>query len=171
MMNSKQTDKRTDKWIESHHQKSRSYLHRGNCKRKKAQVLFVLGLISLNGAVCSQALEDDEQEIEQPAAHEHYEQDDARKQKSHGGRHGPPPVSRLLDDLDVEAEQRDSVREILRAERDQMYALRADIQDQADAKRSLVQSETRERLSTVLSAEQLGKYDQIKARQRAHRRH
>jgi len=66
----------------------------------------------------------------------------------HGG-HGGPPIERLASELGLDDNQKAQVQQIIEAQR---------------AKREALETEFRQQLSTVLTADQLKKFDDMRQR-------
>lgn len=136
--------------------------------KKQLLITIVATLFAFNGWAAIEVSENDRQseQLNSAGASQDtfgdHKGDERRRQK----RRGPLPMGRLLDDLGVNDNQRDTVREILREERDQMHALHSSVEDRIDAEHTATKAATRERLSTVLSGEQLARYDEMTERRK-----
>jgi Spy/CpxP family protein refolding chaperone len=93
---------------------------------------------------------------------------------SHGGPHGgPPPIERLAQDLSLTADQQPRVQAIFEAQHSRMEAERANSQasgmrpsrEEMHARMEQRDAELRAQLATVLTPEQLVKFDSLRKRQ------
>ncbi|HKJ16081.1 MAG TPA: hypothetical protein VJ984_01865 [Xanthomonadales bacterium] len=91
--------------------------------------------------------------------------DDTRAGK--GGKHRGDPVARLTQALDLSDDQAMEVSVILEESRDQHRA----IQESVQAEHCAVRQNTHDQLSTVLTEEQMTKFEQMKTRRMNRGRH
>lgn len=73
----------------------------------------------------------------------------------------PPPMLRLAKDLDLSEEQRKELREIMEEQRVQMQEIQNQIEEAFGDQRDAVRLDTREKLKSVLTAEQLERFDEL----------
>jgi Spy/CpxP family protein refolding chaperone len=87
-----------------------------------------------------------------------------------------PPIERLAADLGLDENQKAQVKEILEAQHTRMDTERQQFEasgtrptrEEMKARHDAMDAELREQLSGVLSAEQLKKFDEIRAQHRRH---